>query len=109
MKNKLQVITDRLHWYEEIMEKPPKNMDILRYKFDGCSVCREFRAKDKSCMDCPIKDSNSNGCFTNVRADLVRTINNTFTIKPPPELMELFRARYEEIIKLLELNGYEYK
>jgi hypothetical protein len=106
-----QVITKRLHEYEDYLEG---KINTMRLSCGACCAARQV------VIASGIEDTIGNACLCSVcpfeceseyRQEFltlvfVRDAPSGFRIRPPKALA---RARYKELLKCLKLRGWEYK
>jgi hypothetical protein len=96
-------VTARMHEYEDYLAGRITQIRM------SCGVCKYIYST--YCKDCPFFASDVEQCNTKLRLKIAQTPTTSYTefgygCKSPSK--RLVRARYKELLQLLEDNGWEY-
>lgn len=97
------LVTERMHEYEDYLAGRIPTIKMT------CGACKYVYSGD--CKDCPFSVSSELQCETELRRHIIDSPTVGYTefggrYKAPTK--RLVRARYKELLQLLEDNGWEY-
>jgi hypothetical protein len=109
-----EAIANRLEWYENLLTK--KYIGIEEYReFTSCGICASIDG-NSICKKCLISTENRGGCLNGSRNRvkwMMFSVNSNHRQCVATVLTEdrrsIIQEHYDDLIKRLNNNGYEYK